>query len=98
MKRQLNYIYTKDLGYNYETVVSVPLYPDPSSQRLSEFISSGMANGELLKEKLDDGKPRPPGTPPFYLSTSDVLVEDSWFRIIDENVDRKETLNFKKSV
>ena len=53
MNKQLDYIHSKDLGYNYNTVVVVPLYPDPSSQRLSEFIGSAMEKGNLLKYKLE---------------------------------------------
>jgi putative ABC transport system permease protein len=52
MRKQLNYMNSKDLGYQYEAAVSVPLYPDPSSQRLTEFINSAMANGEVLREQL----------------------------------------------
>lgn len=52
MREQLNYINSKDLGYQYEAAVSVPLYPDPSSSRLQEFIFSAMDNGKVLKEEL----------------------------------------------
>jgi putative ABC transport system permease protein len=52
MRKQLHYMNSKDLGYQYEAVVSVPLYPDPSSQRLTEYINSAMANGEVLREQL----------------------------------------------
>lgn len=52
MRKQLNYIQTKDLGFNYNTVISVPLYRDPSAQRLNTAISSAMEKGEFLKEKL----------------------------------------------
>ena len=63
--------------------------------KLTTYEGENQTNLDVFVEKLDDGKPRPPGTPPFYLSSSDVLVEDSWFRIIDENDERKQTLNFK---
>ncbi|HNP18693.1 MAG TPA: ABC transporter permease [Fulvivirga sp.] len=53
MRKQLNYIQTKDLGINYNTTVSVPLYPDPAANRLSTAISSAMEKGNLLKEKLN---------------------------------------------
>lgn len=52
MRKQLNYMQTKDLGFNYNTVISVPLYRDPSAQRLNTAISSAMEKGEVLKEKL----------------------------------------------
>ncbi len=52
MSKQLNYLNSKDLGYQYDATVSVPLYPDPSSQRLTEFINSAMENGKILREQL----------------------------------------------
>lgn len=52
MQKQLDFIHSKDLGFNYQTTVSVPLYPDPSAQRLIEFIGTAMEKGEILKEKL----------------------------------------------
>jgi len=52
MNKQLDFMHSKDLGYTYEAVASVPLYPDPSSQRLSEFVGSAMVKGNLLREKL----------------------------------------------
>ncbi|MDN5201953.1 ABC transporter permease [Fulvivirgaceae bacterium BMA10] len=52
MRQQLNYLHTKDLGFNYNATVSVPLYPDPSANRLSQLIVTAMEKGEILKEKL----------------------------------------------
>ncbi len=52
MQKQLDFIHSKDLGFNYQATVSVPLYPDPSAQRLSEFIGTAMEKGEILREKL----------------------------------------------
>ena len=52
MRQQLNYMQSKDLGYDYQATVSVPLYPDPSSRRLTEFINSAMVKGDVLREKL----------------------------------------------
>lgn len=51
MRKQLNYIQTKDLGINYDATVSVPLYPGASNS-LSTAISTAMEKGEVLKEKL----------------------------------------------
>lgn len=52
MRKQLNYMQTKDLGLNYNTVISVPLYQAPSAQRLNTAIGSAMEKGEILKEKI----------------------------------------------
>ncbi len=53
MRKQLQYLQDKDLGFNYKAVVSTALSADPSAQRLSQIISSGMENGELLKARLE---------------------------------------------
>ncbi|MEQ8928107.1 MAG: ABC transporter permease [Fulvivirga sp.] len=53
MSRQLNYMQTKDVGYNYEATVAVPLYADPNARRISELISTAMEKGTMLKSKLE---------------------------------------------
>ncbi len=63
--------------------------------KLKTYEGERQTNLDVFVEKLDDGKPRDPGKPPFFLSSSDVVVEGSWFRIIDENDERQVTLNFK---
>lgn len=52
MQKQLNFMQNKDMGFDYEATVSIPLYQDPSAQNLAEAISSSITKGELLKEKL----------------------------------------------
>ena len=51
-------------------------------------------NLDVFVDKLDDGKPREPGTPPFFLSSSEVHIADGQFRLIDENLEKHEILNF----
>ena len=51
-------------------------------------------NLDVFVDKLDDGKPREPGTPPFFLSSSEVHIADGQFRLIDENLEKNEILNF----
>lgn len=53
MRKQIQYLQNKDLGINYEAVISTQLQADPTAQRLTERINSGMANGELLKARLE---------------------------------------------
>ena len=53
MKQQMQFLQDKDLGYDYEAVISTRLSADPNLQRTSERINSGFANGELLKAKLE---------------------------------------------
>ncbi|NNK19537.1 MAG: translocation/assembly module TamB, partial [Maribacter sp.] len=59
-------------------------YKDTTSSNLDVFI-----------DKLDDKKPRKPGTPPFFLASSKVDIANSTFRLIDENRENAEILNFK---
>ncbi len=53
MRKQVQFLQDKDLGFNYKAVVSTALNADPSAQRLSQIISTGMENGELLKARLE---------------------------------------------
>ena len=68
---------------------------DKLNFKLKTYIGDNDTNLGIFVDKLDDGKPRAPGTPPFFLSTSDIEIENSWFRLIDENLEKAETLNFK---
>ncbi len=52
IRKQVNYLQNKDIGINYDAVVSVRLHTDPSAQRLSERLNSAFEHGELLKQKL----------------------------------------------
>ncbi len=53
MRRQVQYLQEKDLGFQYKAVVSTQLQPAPSAQRISQIISTGMDNGKLLKARLE---------------------------------------------
>ncbi|MEM7297488.1 MAG: FtsX-like permease family protein, partial [Bacteroidota bacterium] len=53
IQKQVKYLQTKDLGIDYEAVISTQLFPDPSAQRISQVISTGLENGELLKARLE---------------------------------------------
>ncbi len=53
IRKQVNYLKDKDLGINYKTVISTQLNADPSAQRISQIISTGMENGALLKARLE---------------------------------------------
>ncbi|MEX0289842.1 MAG: translocation/assembly module TamB domain-containing protein, partial [Flavobacteriaceae bacterium] len=63
--------------------------------KLKTYAGENDTNLGFFIDKLDDGKPRDPGTPPFYFSSSDVEISDSKFRLIDENLETQETLNFR---
>lgn len=62
--------------------------------KLKTYKGETDTNLDVFVAKLDDDKPRDPDTPPFYLSSSDIAIQDSRFRLIDENQEKSETLNF----
>ncbi|WP_420322271.1 translocation/assembly module TamB domain-containing protein [Flagellimonas sp.] len=51
-------------------------------------------NLDVFVDKLDDGKPRAPGTPPFFMSSDEIQISEGRFRLSDENLETEETLNF----
>ena len=69
---------------------------DQLNFKLKTYKDANDTNLGIFVDKLDVGKPRAPGTPPFYFSSSDIEVRDSRFRLIDENKETEEVLNFKQ--
>ncbi|NNC61427.1 MAG: translocation/assembly module TamB, partial [Eudoraea sp.] len=63
--------------------------------KLKTYQGETGTNLDVFVAKLDDNKPRAPGSPPFYLSSSDIEIKNSVFRLIDENLEKEETLNFR---
>ena len=59
-------------------------YPDTTYTNLDIFIA-----------KLDSGKPREPGTPPFLLSTEDMEISDSRFRLLNDHLEEPTILDLK---
>lgn len=51
-------------------------------------------NLDVFVAKLDDGQPRAPGTPPFFMSSDEIQVSEGRFTLTDENLEIQETLNF----
>ncbi|TDS13405.1 uncharacterized protein DUF490 [Maribacter caenipelagi] len=67
---------------------------DELNFKLKTYFGETNTNLEVFVDKLDDGKPREPGTPPFRLSSSYVDIENSRFKYIDENLNNTTILNF----
>ncbi|WP_338039371.1 hypothetical protein [Maribacter litopenaei] len=63
--------------------------------KLKTYYGEQETNINVFVDKLDDGKPRAPGTPPFFFSSSFVDIENSRFQYIDENLENEEALHFK---
>ena len=68
---------------------------DDLNFKLKTYKGENDSNLGVFIDKLDDKKPRDPNTPPFYLSSSDVEIQNSRFRLIDENKEKIEILNFR---
>ncbi|AZQ58511.1 translocation/assembly module TamB [Maribacter sp. MJ134] len=64
--------------------------------KLKSYYGERNTNLEVFIDKLDDGKPRNPGTPPFFFSSSFVDIKRSKFQYIDDNLENAEVLLFKK--
>lgn len=62
--------------------------------KLKTYQDDKNTNLEVFIDKLESRKAREPGTPPFYFSSSDVEITDSKFKLIDDNRETKEMLNF----
>lgn len=63
--------------------------------KLKTYKGEKDSNLGVFIDKLDDNKPRDPGTPPFFFSSSDVEITDSRFRLINQNLEKSETLDFR---
>ncbi|MEM8845975.1 MAG: translocation/assembly module TamB, partial [Bacteroidota bacterium] len=61
---------------------------------LKTYAGEEDTNLDVFVDKLDDGKPRAPGTPPFFMSSEEIQISDGNFKLIDENLEVQETLNF----
>ncbi|UII78011.1 translocation/assembly module TamB [Flagellimonas sp. HMM57] len=51
-------------------------------------------NLDVFVAKLDDGKPRAPGTPPFFMSSDEIQISEGKFKLSDENLELEEILDF----
>ncbi|MEJ2584077.1 MAG: hypothetical protein P8Z38_03210 [Robiginitalea sp.] len=65
--------------------LNMKTYKDAPDTNLGIFI-----------DKLDDGKPRDPGTPPFYFFADGLELYNSRFSLSDENLENPEILNFRR--
>lgn len=63
--------------------------------KLKTYKDSISTNLEVFIDKLDDGKPRKPGTPPFFFSSSNIEIANSTFKLLDENRETEKLLDFK---
>ncbi len=62
--------------------------------KLKTYAGESTSNINVFVDKLDDKKPRAPGTPPFLFSSSLVDIRNSRFQYIDENLENANALSF----
>ena len=61
---------------------------------LKTYEGENQTNLDVFVDKLDDGQPRKPGTPPFFMASDEIQISEGTFKLIDENLETQETLNF----
>jgi hypothetical protein len=61
---------------------------------LKTYKGESDTNLDVFVAKLDDGKPRPPGTPPFFMSSDQIEINEGRFMLSDENLESPGILNF----
>lgn len=62
--------------------------------KLKTYAGERTTNINVFVDKLDNKKPRAPGTPPFLFSSSFVDINNSKFQYIDENLENSNALSF----
>ncbi|SFR48593.1 Family of unknown function [Robiginitalea myxolifaciens] len=62
---------------------------------LKTYKDAPDTNLGIFIDQLDDGKPRAPGTPPFYFNTTGISIINSRFLLTDENLETSKILDFK---
>ena len=62
--------------------------------KLRTYEGEKETNLDVFVDKLDDREPRDPGTPPFFMSSTEIKIYDSKFLLIDENLENTEILKF----
>ncbi|MDT0608446.1 translocation/assembly module TamB domain-containing protein [Croceitalea rosinachiae] len=67
-----------------ELLFKMKTYKGETDTNLDKFVA-----------KLDDGQPRAPGTPPFFMSSTEINLNDSKFYLIDENLENTDVLRFR---
>ncbi|TFG73383.1 MAG: hypothetical protein E4H26_09875 [Flavobacteriales bacterium] len=63
--------------------------------KMRTYRDTTASNLEVFIDKLDDGKPRAPGTPPFLFTSSRITINEGNFKLIDENLESTKIFDFK---
>ena len=62
---------------------------------MKTYAGETNTNLDVFIDKLDDGKPRAPGTPPFFMSASEINLSNSRYVLSDGNLENSKILDFK---
>jgi len=62
--------------------------------KLTTYKDSVSTNLEVFVDKLDSKQPRKKGTPPFFMSSSNITITNSNFIMTNENLENKKVLDF----
>lgn len=68
---------------------------DELNFKLKTYRGETNTNLNVFVDKLDDKTPKDPNSPSFHLKSSKVTIVNSEFKLIDENLETSEALNFK---
>lgn len=69
---------------------------DDLTFNLKTYEGETNTNLDVFVDKLDDRSPRDPGTPPFFLSSDEIQINNGKFRLIDENLESENVLDFSE--
>ncbi|UOY06066.1 translocation/assembly module TamB [Muricauda sp. SCSIO 64092] len=62
---------------------------------MKTYAEETNTNLDVFIDKLDDGKPRAPGTPPFFMAASEINLSNGRYVLSDENLENSKILDFK---
>ncbi|MEO9967411.1 MAG: ABC transporter permease [Reichenbachiella sp.] len=104
MRQQVNFLMDKDLGYDYKAVISAQLPVDQEQPGIRGQLTSGMANGELLKVKLENhpeiskialGNHLFGSNGWTHVAFNDINGDFKWFRLLVVNAEYLSAFNIK---
>lgn len=84
MKKQLGYLQSKDLGFDYQASIAVPLFAESQNGRFLERYQNAQDNAALLRQNLE----RHPELADFTVS-SHAFGTNGWMHLAFEDVNGK---------
>ncbi|WP_421874848.1 ABC transporter permease [Marinoscillum sp.] len=103
MKKQIGYLQSKDLGYEYEAVISVPLFAEQNGRFVERYMSA-QNNARLLQQNLEKHPELTNFTTSshafgtngwMHLAFEDIRGNFLWFRLLGTDADFVESFDLK---